>query len=251
MSRKKSKITPIDSFDLEPNDTICGKYKVIEPLGYGYEGEVYKIVEKGTGVIRAAKLFFPQQNAGNKVAVRYAKLLHKLSNCSIVIHYHTHEYLKFDGQRVTCLISEYVDGIKLSDFIKRQPGKRLDVFRGLQLLHALITGLETMHNLRVSHGDIHSGNIIVKRYGLGFELKLLDMYRWAGVYRKSMVDDICDSIRVFYDAIGGRKQYAKHPKEIKQICLGLKESLIIKKFPTATHLRDYLENIEWKNGYRE
>ncbi|MCH9769384.1 MAG: protein kinase [Gammaproteobacteria bacterium] len=252
VTQKRKKTRPeIHSFKFKKGDELCNKYVIEGLLGAGFESEVYRIIEKSTGIERAAKLYFPQQNQGNKIATRYAKLLHKLSNCPIVIHYHTHETIKYQDQKVTCLISEYVEGVKLSTFLKRQPGKYIGVFRGLQLLHALVTGLESMHNLSIAHGDIHADNIIVKRYGLGFELKLLDMYRWKGVYRKTMADDICDSIRVFYDAIGGRKRYRLHPIEIKQICLGLKTSLILNKFPSAAHLRDYLENIEWKSSYRE
>ena len=109
-----------------------------------------------------------------------------------------------------------------------------------------------MHNLRSYHGDLHAENIIIKRVGLGFELKLLDMYHWGGNERKiNMAEDICDSIRIFYNAIGGQKLYASHPPEVKQICLGLKRTLISKKFKSATLLRTYLENIEWKSNYRE
>ena len=55
-----------------------------------------------------------------------------------------------------------------------------------------------------------------------------------------------DLIRLFYDAIGGPRHYAKHPREIKAICCGLKRSLILKKFKTAGQLRTYLENMEWE-----
>lgn len=242
----------IDSFDFPRRMIIGGKYEVVDHLGSGWEGEVYKIVEINTGIERAAKFFFPHRNRDNKVAARYAKMLHKLSSCAIIIQYYTHEFVQVDGQRITGLISEYVDGELLSTFIKRQPDRRIGVFRGLHLLHALAKGLESMHALRAYHGDLHAENIIIKRVGLGFELKLLDMHHWGGNDRKANMDeDICDSIRLFYDAIGGKRYYAIQPPEVKQLCLGLKKSLINKKFRSAAHLRHYLENIEWKSQYRE
>ncbi len=245
------RITDIKEFDFEIGKKLAGKYRVLEKLGVGYEGEVYRIMELDTGIIRAAKIFFPQRNMGNKTATRYAKLLHQLSSCPIVIHYHTMEEIVINKMRICCLITEFVDGMILSEFLKRQPGGYIGIFRGLQLLHALISGLETMHNLRTYHGDLHTDNVIVKRYGLGFELKVMDMFNLGREHKQNRADDICDSIRVFFDAIGGAKRYAKHPKEIKEICLGLKRSLIIKKFRTAAYLRDYLENIEWQSPYRE
>lgn len=248
----KTKMEIIEAFNFKPGTLVGNKYKIVSHLGSGWEGEVYKIVEIDTGIERAAKFFFPHRNHDNKVAAGYARMLHKLNICPIVIQYYSHEFMMIKGQRVTCLISEYVNGELLSDFIERQPRNKIGIFRGLHLLHALAEGLETMHQHRAYHGDLHSENIIVKRVGLGFELKLLDMYNWGGHERRiNMNQDIVDTIRIFYDAIGGQRYYASHPPEVKQIILGLKKSLIMKKFRTITQLKKYLENIEWKSEYKE
>ena len=88
-------------------------------------------------------------------------------------------------------------------------------------------------------------NVIVRRLGLSYELKLLDMFNWGRATRQNRDDDICDSIRIFYDAIGGSKRYSKHPKVIKQIICGLKRTLILKRFKTASALRVMLETTSW------
>jgi hypothetical protein len=106
--------------------------------------------------------------------------------------------------------------------------------------------LECIHQAREYHGDLHSDNIIVERYGLHFDLKILDFFHWSGPKRAVLQDDICYLIRILYDALGGARFYAKQPKEIKRICLGLKRSLILKRFPTATHLRQHLEALHWE-----
>ena len=104
-----------------------------------------------------------------------------------------------------------------------------------------------MHSLGEYHGDLHAENVIVTRYGLGFQLKLLDMHHWGDSKKSNYDFDICNSIRIFYDSIGGASRYRRHPPEIKEICLGLKKSLILKKFKTAGLLRQHLENIEWQS----
>ena len=240
-----------DSFNYPEGMVINGKYTILERLGAGVEGEVYRVIERNTGIERTAKLFYPTKNKRNCAAIRYAKLLHQLSECPSVVHYHTHEILRYKKQQITCLISEYVEGSVLSEYIAKQPNKRLSRTLGLNLLHNIITSLEFMHAKKIVHGDIHSDNIIVRRYGLGFSIKILDLHWWGKKQIVTSIDDIHQAIQVFHEAIGGSKQYRAHPPEIKQICLGLKRSLIKKKFKNVAMLRNHLENLEWKNEYRE
>ena len=214
----------LESFDLKPGRILARKNVVVALLGRGWEGEVYRIREKNTHIERAAKLFFPHRNLRNKTAKIYARKLHKLRGCPIVIRYHTEEIVLFKRQPITVLISEYVEGEILTDFLKRQPGRRLFATQAVHLLYALVAGLECVHQAREYHGDLHSDNIIVESYGLQFDLKILDFFHWAGPKRAVLQDDICYLVRILYDALGGARYYAKQPKEIKAICLGLKRS---------------------------
>ena len=228
---KKTKNGRIDSFDLRPGYPLAGKYEVIAKLGSGWEGEVYRIRECNSRIERAAKLFFPQRNVRGKMSRFYARKLHKLRNCPIVIQYYTEETITYRRVPITVLVSEYVEGELLSDFILRQRGKRLSPFPAVHLLHALVAGIEDIHGLRDYHGDLHAGNVIVRRYGLGFDLRLLDMFHWNAPKRENIQDDICDVIRIFYDALGGAKHYKNQPDEVREICCGLRRSLILKRFP--------------------
>ncbi|UCE17848.1 MAG: protein kinase [Gemmatimonadota bacterium] len=235
----------ITDFDLPPGYELAGKYQIISKLGSGWEGEVYKIREMRTGIDRAAKLFFPQRNIGNRTAKRYAKKLHKLRHCSILIQYHTEELIRYRKVPVTVLVSEYVEGELLSDFLKRHPGHRLQPFEALHLLHSLTKGMEEIHLHNEYHGDLHLDNIIVRRFGLAFDLKLIDLFHWEGSKSENRQTDICFLIRVFYDTLGGARHYQRHPEAVKYICSGLKQSIILKKFRTMTQLRKHLETMEW------
>ena len=237
----------IDSFDLRPGDVLADKYEIATYLGAGWEGEVYLVRELSTGIERAAKFFFPQRNPRNTTLTYYAKKLHRLRHCPILIQYHTQETVNYLGVPVTFVVSEYIEGELLSAFLKRQPGRRLDPFQALHLLHALAAGIESIHHLREYHGDLHTENIIVKRAGLSFDVKLLDLYRWRAPRTVNIQDDVCDLVRVFYDALGGRAHYSGQPPEVKAICCGLKRSLILRKFSTAGQLRDWLETMAWKS----
>lgn len=236
----------VDSFDLDPGRILAGKYEVMFRLGVGWEGEVYLVRETGTGIVRAAKVFFPQRNPGDRTARFYARKLHKLRQCAIVIQYHGRETFVHHRQPVTFLVSEYVEGELLSEFLARQAGGRLSPFAAVHLLHALACGIEDIHRMREYHGDLHVGNVMVRRFGLGFDLKLLDMFHWETPRPENIREDVVDMVRIFHDSLGGRRRYAQQPDEVKAICCGLRRSLILEKFRTAGQLRRYLESLEWR-----
>lgn len=245
MAGKGHKIT---AFHFKPGDVFLSKYEIIDKLGSGWEGEVYKIRELSTDIERTAKLFFPQRNTRNKAARFYARKLHKLRQCYIVIHYHNEETIYLDGTPITVLISEYVEGQLLSEFLTRFPRKKLTPFQALHLLYALSKGIEEIHLRNEYHGDLHSDNIIVNRFGLNFHLKLLDIFHWGAPTKSNRDYDIACLIRIFHEALGGSKNYTKLPKEVKYICCGLKDTLIRRRFKTISQLREYLEKMQWKEG---
>ncbi|MDX1388676.1 MAG: protein kinase [Acidobacteriota bacterium] len=237
--------TNLESFDFPPGRILARKYRVEERLGSGYESEVYRVEELSTGIHRAAKVFFPQHNVQDRAARFYARKLDRLRRCSILVQYHHTETFWHRGLRVTGLFSELVEGQLLEDFISQQRGKRLQTFEALCLLHGLASGLEQIHLRKEYHGDVHDRNVLVNRQGIGFELKLLDFYEWGRPDRQKIREDVIQLVRILYDAVGGRKRYATQPPEIKAICCGLRQDLITRRFPTASHLRTHLETFSW------
>jgi hypothetical protein len=237
--------TRIDSFAFQPGRVIAGKYVVEGLLGRGWEGEVYRVVESKTGIPRAAKLFYPHRNAHDRRVRLYARKLDRLRRCPIVIQYHHSETIRFRRRPVTCLISELVEGELLARFLARQPRKRLAAFEALHLTHAMACGLEQIHRRRDYHGDVHDKNILIQRRGINFDVKLLDFYHWGPSSAANIAEDVNQLVRILYDAVGGRRHYASQPSQIKRVCCGLKRSLVRRKFPTAAHLRVYLETFDW------
>lgn len=235
-----------EPFAFQPGRRLANKYEVEELLGRGWEGEVYRVRELATGLKRAAKFYYPERNPGDKAITYYAQKLDKLRRCDIMIPYLTHDAIKFRKQTVRFLVSELVEGQVLTEFLHQQPRKRLTPFEGLHFLYVLARGMEQVHQQKDYHGDLHSGNIIISRHGIGFRLKLIDIYRWHGPTVDNISEDVYDMVRLFYDAVGGRAEYAKQRPEIKGICMGMRRALIRKKFRTAGQLRAYLENMEWQ-----
>lgn len=236
----------ISCFDLQVGDKVAGKYVVEGLLGSGWEGEVYRVRERQTGVRRALKLFFPQRNPRGETLRRYAKKLDRLRRCPVVIQYVHSETLEFDGQVVTGLISELVEGELLRDHLRSRRKKRMERFEALHLAYALALGLEQIHAAKLYHGDLHDGNILLERQGIFIRPRIVDFFHRGATRRAHIQNDVVDVTRLLYDAVGGRAGYEHQPPYIKNICCGLRSDLVRRRFPTATHLRRHLEHFPWE-----
>jgi tRNA A-37 threonylcarbamoyl transferase component Bud32 len=232
-------------FDFEPGRTVGGKYTIERPLGSGWEGEVYAIVEKSTGIRRAAKFYYPHRDPRGKAAITYARKLDALRHCPILMQYHHQEIATVKKRKVTVVISELVEGKKLSEFLAEQPQKRLNPFEALHVLYALSRGIAPIHARGDYHGDIHEDNIMIRRQGIGFEVKLLDFFDLGKPSRAKVYKDVLNLIQVFHTIVGGREKYAQQPRVVKDIIRGLKDSLILQRFNSAGAIQRHLENIQW------
>ncbi len=235
-----------DFYDLKKGKILGRQYRVLDYLGSGWEGEVYKVEERKTGIIRAAKLFYRRKANGDAPHIHYAKKLFKLRRCPIVIQYHFHDVIYLEQKKVDFLVSDFVDGEVLSSYIARQKGKRLRLFEALHLLYALAQGVEQIHYLGEYHGDIHSDNVMVKQKGLGFEVHLIDLLHLGSPTKYKIQTDVIDLITIFYEMIGGAKGYRHCGEPIKQFVLGRRHDPIRARFSAAGDLRLALENLAWK-----
>lgn len=233
------------AFNLLPGRTLGSHYRIVELLGAGWEGEVYKVEELHTGIIRAAKLFYRRNGLKRQPLLRYARKLYKLRSCPIIIQYHHRDTTVIKGEKHDFLVSDFADGEMLSSYLNGRRGKRLPPFEALHLLYALAMGVEQVHYMGEYHGDIHSDNIMVKRHGLGFDVHLLDFFDLGRSTREKIQNDVYDLIAILYEMIGGAEGYRKAGPIIRDIIKGRKQSLIRRRFKTAADLRVALENLEW------
>ncbi|MBU1318790.1 MAG: protein kinase [candidate division Zixibacteria bacterium] len=230
---------------LSPGRILGKNYEVVEFLGNGWEGEVYKIEERSTGIPRAAKIFYDRPRVSDSSLRRYARKMFKLRSCDIVTQYHHRDTVRMSGKSVDVMISDFVEGIMLSTFLGQQRGKRLSSFEALHVLYAVVSGIEQIHALGEYHGDIHSDNIMINRQGIGFEIHLLDFFDLGRPSRQKVQADVYDLVSLLYEMIGDKAGYTRTGSEIRQIVLGRKHTLIRERFRTSGDLRSALENLNW------
>jgi len=221
------------------------RYRVESLIGQGSEGAVYSVIDKTTGIRRAAKLFRPDYDRRGRLTTRHAQKLNRLRYCNIVLQYLHSETVRVKGVQITALVSELCEGVQLEKFIEAQPGRRMSTFMALSLLQALVDGLEEVHRTGEYHADVHTENIMVQPRGVGFELKLIDFYEWGRTTKSKQQQDILDAVKVFYDMLGGKRVYRRLPEEVKHIIGGLQTTHILRRFPTMSDLKGYLRTFEW------
>lgn len=238
-------------YDFSPGHVLARKYEVLSRVGAGRSGELYMLSEQATGIERTAKFFYPHVDPAGRIATTYAQKLHRLRHCDILLPYRTQETISVGGRDVTFLVSDFVRGEPLAEFLKRQPSGRLPTFEALHLLHALASGVEKLHAAGEHHGELGADSLLVQRKGLGFQVKLIDLSPEAVTRARkakrtaSLQDDVYELLGLFLAALGGPRFYARQPQPIKTLCLGLKRQALRERYRDAGELRRTLETMHW------
>ena len=235
-------------FGFRPGRRLDRRYIIDGFIGYGYEGEVYHLTEASTGIERVAKFFYPDRYPDPRRSIRLARKLHGLRNCSVILQYHHHGEIRFQGEKVGYMVSDLAPGRLLHELQMEQRGKRFTPFEALHLIHPIARGIAEMHALRQYHGDIHEDNILVERHGLGFSVQLIDLYLHPPGTSDRLHIDVVDIANLLYRLVGGPRGYGRSPQIIKEIVCGLKRQTLRRKFPNGQALCRFIERYDWQTG---
>lgn len=135
-------------------------YKILEKLGEGGMGQVYKAEDTKLKRIVALKFLPHHLVAGKSIKERFfheARAASALNHPNIITIYDIHEE---EGE--VFLAMECVDGILLSDKLKDGPLKQKEL---ISIAKGIADGLNAAHNAEITHRDIKSENIIITKDG--------------------------------------------------------------------------------------
>ncbi len=165
VSQTETLVTPRE--ELATGSIFADRYQVIEELGHGGMGKVYKVFDRETNSKVALKLIRPEVAADKNTIERFRNELKVARDIS-----HNHICRMYDLGREAdnyFITMEFVSGEDLRSLIRRT--KRLDIATAISIAKQVCEGLAEAHRLGVVHRDLKPSNVMIDREG---DAKIMD-----------------------------------------------------------------------------
>ena len=183
-----------------PSGTQVGRYVVLDQLGEGAMGEVYRAWDNALDRVVALKLLLPMR-AENKQAhkrfSREARLAARINHPCVA---HVYDVGDFDD--IPWIAMEFVPGKQL----RSEMGSAIDVSRVLFLTRQIFDGLGEAHRQGVVHRDLKPENILISGRD---QVKILDFGLAKPIY-----DDISEATELTTTGLTGTPRYMA-PEQIQ------------------------------------
>ncbi len=146
--------------DIESQNYAIKGFKILEKLGRGSTGVVYKAVEEESGKIVALKVISPEYLSNEKHIQRF-KL--EIEITASLKHPNIAQILKVGSQKeLVYIVMEFIDGKDFGKLIENGP---LEPNRAAELILQAAEVLDYIHKQGVLHRDIKPSNLLLDKNG--------------------------------------------------------------------------------------
>jgi len=161
ISSLPTKTIETSATELTRGTTFASRYEIIEELGKGGMGEVYRVEDKKIKEEVALKLIKPEIASDKRTIERFSnelKMARKIAHRNVCRMYDLGE-----EQGIHYITMEYVSGEDLRSFIRRS--RHLTIGTAVTIAKQAGEGLAEAHRLGVIHRDLKPSNIMIDRDG--------------------------------------------------------------------------------------
>ncbi|HXA19706.1 MAG TPA: serine/threonine-protein kinase [Thermoanaerobaculia bacterium] len=165
---------PVTDFLREYADKpIDGKYRIVERLGIGGMGEVFKVEHTFLGSTRVVKIIRAQISESSDIHERFlreARMATKVQHPNVAT---LHDFSALpDGSHY--MVWEFIDGENLAQVLKRRG--TLAPRHAVRIAIQALAGLEAIHRAGIVHRDISPENLMITHAADGSEfVKIIDL----------------------------------------------------------------------------
>lgn len=168
--------------ELQVGSLFAGRYLILESLGRGGMGRVYRALDKKLDVEVAVKLLRPEVAADEGIIQRFKNEL-KLARA--ISHPHVCRMFDMSEDQGTHFITmEYVPGEDLKTTVHRVGP--LGLSKALSIAKQIAEGLAAAHKLDIVHRDLKPQNIMLDRNG---QVRIMDFGISRSLRAKGMTAD--------------------------------------------------------------
>lgn len=151
--------------------TLAGKYRLVDRIGRGAYGRVYRAEQLALHREVAVKVLDPTLTCVPDMVERFCREAFAASR----IHHPNAVAIIDFGRSVTGLffiVMEYVAGWTLGELIRKI--NPIPLPRVIDIAAQMLTGMEAIHEAGIIHADLKSDNIMVEPLGNGELVKVVD-----------------------------------------------------------------------------
>ena len=156
-----TKTLEVPKEELTTGATFAGRYQIVEELGRGGMGKVYKAQDTEIKEKIALKLIKPEISSDKKTIERFQnelKLARKISHRNVCRMHHLE---KSEGKYFITM--EYVDGENLKGMIRMMG--QLSSGKAISIAKQVCEGLSEAHRIGVVHRDLKPSNLMIDKDG--------------------------------------------------------------------------------------
>lgn len=162
-------LAELDALELPPGAIIGERYEILEELGRGGMGQVFKVRDLQLDEVVALKTLRGKAGMTDAAKARFLreiKLTRKITHPNVIRVFDLGQF-----RDLTFLTMEFIPGQTLSQWVKQGPGKAASLGEKVRVLTGIASGLAEAHNQGIVHRDLKPQNVILTPSGIP---KLLD-----------------------------------------------------------------------------